>query len=97
MVSCGAEFAVPLTFEFDSPKGDTLPPLMEWIGASKDSLLSERWFLMLVCTIFIVFPLCLVSKLSSLRFTSLFGFIATVYVILAIIARTSQRIEDDGM
>jgi sodium-coupled neutral amino acid transporter 7/8 len=77
--------------------GDTLPPLAELIGIPPDIFLAKRWFLMSMCTIFFLFPLTLLVRLSSLRFTSLIGFLATGYLIFALIVRTSQKLASDGL
>lgn len=76
--------------------GDTLPPLMELFGAG-DTIMAERWFLLVFSTIFIIFPLTLLSRINSLRHTSLLGFAATAYLLVAVIADTSRRIADDGL
>jgi amino acid permease len=97
---------------------------MELFGAG-DTIMAERWFLLVFSTIFIIFPLTLLSRINSLRYahysrsiqflssvffyflffvlflymcrhTSLLGFAATAYLLVAVIADTSRRIADDG-
>lgn len=98
---------------------------MEFLGAGAGSLVTERWFLLLFSTIFIIFPLTLLSRINSLRYrtthlwlaqacwnlfhlnspppfvlsirhTSILGFLATAYLLVAVIAETSRSISEDG-
>jgi amino acid permease len=49
--------------------GDTLPPLMVLFGAG-GTIMVERWFLLVFSTIFIIFPLTLLTRINSLRYTT---------------------------
>lgn len=71
--------------------GDTLPPLAALVGLDPDALYTQRWFLMLLATVFLVFPLSLLKKISSLRFTAILGFGATLYLIGAMFYRVTEK------
>lgn len=77
--------------------GDTLPPLASLVGIDSDVFFAQRWFLMTIATIVLVFPLALLKHLSSLRFTAILGFGATLYLIGAMFFRVTEKmVQDDG-
>jgi len=78
--------------------GDTLPPLMELLfGVRSDSILAQAWFLLILCTILFIFPLTLLSRINSLRYTSFLGFAATVYLIIVVVAESSRDLPPGGL
>ncbi|KAL6074452.1 amino acid transmembrane transporter [Balamuthia mandrillaris] len=77
--------------------GDTLPPLVELLGVPGHLFIAKRWFLLIFTTVVVVFPLCLMNKLDSLRFTSFLGFLATCYLILTIMGLCIRDMAMDGL
>lgn len=76
--------------------GDTLPPLADAVGLDTDAIYTQRWFLMLMATVLLVFPLSLLKHLSSLRFTAILGFGATLYLIAAMFYRVVEKYIEEG-
>lgn len=76
--------------------GDTLPPLTAMVGLDSDVFYTQRWFLMSAATAVLVFPLALLKHLSSLRFTAILGFIATLYLIGAMFFRVTEKTITEG-
>lgn len=76
--------------------GDTLPPLAETVGLDSGAFYTQRWFMMLLATVLLVFPLSLLKHLSSLRFTAILGFCATLYLIAAMFFRVFEKYLVDG-
>lgn len=50
---------------------DVLTPIIQMVVTAPYSPLCERWFWQLLIVICIIFPLCLLKKMDSLRYTSL--------------------------
>jgi len=76
--------------------GDTLPPLAELIGLDADAFYTQRWFLMFIATATLIFPLALLKQLSSLRFTAILGFCATLYLLSAMFYRVAEQFQFVG-
>lgn len=76
--------------------GDTIPPLTALVGLEQDAFYTQRWFLMLASTIVLIYPLALLKHLSSLRFTAILGFLASIYLILAMFGRAVEVMESEG-
>jgi amino acid permease len=77
--------------------GDTLPALSALVGLDPDAFYTQRWFLMTLATVLLVFPLSLLKHLSSLRFTAILGFCATLYLICAMFYRVVEKfVVEDG-
>jgi amino acid permease len=77
--------------------GDTLPALSVIVGLDPDVFYTQRWFLMTIATIILVLPLALLKHLSSLRFTAILGFGATLYLIGAMFYRVVEKfVVEDG-
>lgn len=56
----------------------------------------ERWVIMSAVTIFVIFPLSMLKRLSSLRFTATLGFLATLYLVFVVFVRTTKSIAEEG-
>ena len=80
--------------------GDTLPPFIRLIlfgtqdtpTSTFASVLTSRAFIMTFFVTIVVFPLSMLRNISSLRYTSLLGFLSITYLVLMITLRSLQRI-----
>lgn len=75
-----------------------MPQVLEMLHITDvvHAMLVERWVIMTAVTVFVIFPLSLLKKLSSLRFTATLGFFATCYLVFVVFGRTTESIVKDG-
>lgn len=68
--------------------GDTIPNVIaSLLPALRDTLLSNRQFVMIVCTMAISFPLSLYRNIESLSKASAVALVSMVFIIIAVIVR----------
>jgi amino acid permease len=80
-----AAYGLAVSIIYSGILGDVFTPLLE--SAGMPAALSGRTSNIIILTVAVLFPICLLKDLSTLAFTSILGFGAVAYTVLFIVVR----------